>query len=335
MTYSIVARDATTGHLGVAAQSCYFALGSVVPWARAGVGAVATQSMVDPGYGPRCLDLLAQGTRAVDALTRVRDADEGRELRQVGVVSAAGEVASFTGNLCIDHVGHAAGEGYSAQANMMAGGGVCEAMATAFESTMGAALADRLLAALVAAESMGGDARGQMSAALMVVDGTPHEHPWQGVLTDVRVDHHRDPLRELARLTKVAEAYRLCDVAEAALVKGDVAGSLAGAEAGLLLLPGEGNLLLSYIAALIGAGRTEEAAAEAQELVASHPPWEGVLRSVLGTLLPMPEGLTLDALFHTRPGDVKVTLIPLPAQPKDVPWPTNTWPQSDPPEASR
>jgi hypothetical protein len=104
-------------------------------------------------------------------------------------------------------------------------------------------------------------------------------------------------------LARVSEAYHLCDVAEEALVQGDVAGALAGAEAGLILLPGEGNLLLSYVAALIGVGRTDEAAAEAQKLVASHPPWEGILRSVLGNLLPMPEGVTVDALLHTRPGD--------------------------------
>src|ERR1019366_2165000 len=133
-------------------------------------------------------------------------------MRQVGVVSASGEVASFTGSLCIDHVSHAEGDGYSAQANMMAGDGVCEAMAAAFESASGS-LATRLVASLVAAESMGGDARGQMSAALIVVEGTAHEHPWQGVVTDVRVDHHPDPLGELARLVRVAEAYHLCDVA--------------------------------------------------------------------------------------------------------------------------
>jgi uncharacterized Ntn-hydrolase superfamily protein len=269
VTYSIVARDAATGQLGVAAQSCYFALGSVLPWARAGVGAVATQSMVDPGYGPRCLDLLADGVAAADALARVREADEGRDVRQVGLVSAAGEVASFTGSFCIDRVGHAAGDGYSAQANMMAGDGVCEAMGAAFETTTGS-LATRLLAALVAAESRGGDARGQMSAALIVVEGTRHEHPWQGVLTDVRVDHHEDPLGELARLVRVAEAYHLCDVAEEALVQGDVAGALAGSEAGLALLPGEGNLLLSHIGALVGVGRIDEASAEVRALVASR-----------------------------------------------------------------
>jgi uncharacterized Ntn-hydrolase superfamily protein len=297
VTYSIVARDTATGQLGVAAQSCYFALGSVLPWARAGVGAVATQSMVDPGYGPRCLDLLADGVAAADALARVREADEGRDVRQVGLVSAAGEVASFTGSLCIDHVGHAAGDGYSAQANMMAGDGVCEAMAAAFETTAGS-VATRLLAALVAAESRGGDARGQMSAALIVVEGRRHEHPWQGVLTDVRVDHHEDPLGELARLVRVAEAYHLCDVAEEALVQGDVSGALAGSDAGLALLPGEGNLLLSHIGALIGVGRIDEASAEVRALVASRPSWEGVLRALIDRgFVPMPEGLTLDLLL--------------------------------------
>ncbi len=297
MTYSIVARDPATGQLGVAAQSCYFALGAVLPWARAGVGAVATQSMVDPGYGPRCLDLLADGVGAADALERVRAADPGRDVRQVGVVGARGEVASFTGSGCIAHISHAHGEGYTAQANMMGGPGVCEAMAEAFESAPGA-LAPRLVTALVAAERQGGDARGQMSAALIVVEGDRHDRPWEGVRTDVRVDHHPDPLSELGRLVEVSEAYHLCDVAEDALLRGDVAAALAGAEAGLALLPGEGNLLLSYIAALAGAGRVTEAAAQAQQLVAVRPGWEGVLRALMeGGLVPLPEGVTVDALL--------------------------------------
>ena len=297
MTYSIVARDPETGRLGVAAQSCYFALGAVLPWARAGIGAVATQSMVDPGYGPRCLDLLATGVGAAEALAQVRAADEGREVRQVGVVDASGVVASFTGSMCIDHVDHAEGDGFTAQANMMAGPGVCEAMAHAFTSTS-SPLATRLVAALVAAEGMGGDARGQMSAALIVVEGERPEHPWQGVLTDVRVDHHPDPLGELARLTRVAEAYHLCDVAEEALVAGDVAAALAGSAAGLALLPSEGNLLLSYIGALIGVGRIDEAASEIQKLVVARHSWEGVLRALIDRgFVPMPEGVTLDGLL--------------------------------------
>ena len=298
MTYSIVARDTDSGQLGVAAQSCYFALGSVLPWARAGVGAVATQSMVDPAYGPRCLELLAEGVPAAEALAQVRAGDEGREVRQVGLVDAGGDVASFTGSLCIDHLGHARGEGYSAQANMMAGPGVCEAMAGAFESSSGP-LAPRLVAALVAAEGKGGDARGQMSAALIVVEGERHPDPWQGVLTDVRVDHHPDPLGELARLVEAAEAYHLCDLAEEALIRGDVAGALAGTEAGLALLPGEGNLLLSHIGALIGVGRLDEAAEAARGLVAERSGWEGVLRAITERgLIPLPEGVSIDALLE-------------------------------------
>jgi uncharacterized Ntn-hydrolase superfamily protein len=297
VTYSIVARDKDTGQLGVAAQSCYFALGTVLPWARSGVGAVATQSMVNPAYGPRCLDLLESGLEAQDALDQAREADPGREVRQVGLVDAAGEVASFTGAQCIDHVGQAQGDGYTAQANMMAGPGVCEAMAAAFEATTGT-LATRLVAALVAAESKGGDARGRMSAALMVVEGERHEHDWEGVLTDVRVDHHPDPLAELARLVQVAEAYHQCDVAEEALVLGDTATALAGAEAGLALLPGEGNLLLSYIGALIGVGRLDEAARQVQQLVADRPSWEVVLRGITDRgLIPLPDGVTVDALL--------------------------------------
>jgi uncharacterized Ntn-hydrolase superfamily protein len=300
VTYSIVARDPATGQLGVAAQSCYFALGSVLPWARAGVGAVATQSMVDPGYGPRCLDLLASAIPADEALSQVRTADPGREVRQVGLVNALGDVASFTGSQCIDHVGHVAGDGYSTQANMMAGPGVCEAMAVAFESTTGT-LAHRLVASLLAAEHMGGDARGQMSAALIVVDGHLFDHPWEGVLTDVRVDHHPDPLTELARLVQVGQAYHLCDVAEEALVLGDTAAALAGARAGLALLPGEGNLLLSYIGALIGVGQLDEAATEIRQLLQQRPAWEGILRAITDRgLIPLPDGVTIDALL-TRP----------------------------------
>ena len=213
----------------MAAQSCYFALGAVLPWAQAGVGAVATQSMVDPGYGPRCLDLLAAGVPVGQALAQVRAADPDHDVRQVGVVGAGGEIASFTGARCIDHVGHAAGDGYSTQANMMRGPGVCEPWPRPTRSTDAARLADRLLAALVAAEGAGGDGRGVMSAALMVVEAERQPHPWQGVRTNVRVDHHPDPLGELARLARVAEAYHLCDVAEAALVRGDLEAALATA----------------------------------------------------------------------------------------------------------
>jgi uncharacterized Ntn-hydrolase superfamily protein len=289
-----------TGQLGVAAQSCYFALGSVLPWARAGVGAVATQSMVDPGYGPRCLDRLSDGTPVEAALEQVRAQDPDAAVRQVGLVDASGAVASFTGERCLDHVGHVSGDGFSAQANMMRGPGVCEAMAAAFEGSTGT-LAERMVAALVAAEGAGGDARGVMSAALIVVEGIRQPEFWQGVLVDVRVDHDSDPLGQLARLVRVADAYRRCDVAEEALVAGDTAAALAGAEAGLALLPGEGNLLLSYIGALIGVGRIHEARQQVQVLMAIDPGWEIVVRAVTERgLVPLPDGLSVEMLLDPQ-----------------------------------
>lgn len=297
MTYSIVARDPATGQLGVAAQSCYFALGSVVPWARAGVGAVATQSLADPGYGPRCLDLLAAGATASAALEQVRAADDDREDRQVGVVDAAGSVASFTGSRCIDEVSHAAAAGYTAQANMMAGAGVCEAMAEAFETAAGT-LAERLVASLVAAEDKGGDARGRLSAALVVVDGTRHDHPWQGVLLDVRVDHSPDPLTELARLVGVGQAYSLSERAWESLEAGDVTAAMSSAEAALARLPGDGEVVLTHIGALVAARRLDEAAGELRELVASAPGWAGVVRDLVRRqFMPWPADVTVDSLL--------------------------------------
>ncbi len=297
MTYSIVARDPVTAELGVAAQSCYFALGSVLPWARAGVGAVATQSMVDPGYGPRCLELLASGVGASAALERVRAADPDHEVRQVALVDSLGAVAAFTGAACIDAVGHVHGPGFSTQANMMAGPGVCEAMAEAFEAHHGT-LAARLVAALVAAQGAGGDARGQMSAALRVVDGERHDAPWEGIMVDVRVDHADEPLEELARLVRIAEAYHLCDIAEEALLQGDAAVALASTEAGLDLLGTDGNLRLSHLAALLALGRLDQAAADLAALVQQGPGWEAIARAMTGAgHIALPDGVTIDGLL--------------------------------------
>jgi len=277
MTYSIVARDPESGQLGVAAQSYYFALGASLPWARAGVGAVATQSWIDPGYGPRCLDLLAEGADAQVALDRVRDADKDSGERQVGVVGADGSVASFTGSSCVPEVGHVIGDGFTAQANLMARPGVCEAMAESFTATPGD-LPTRMVAALHAAQRAGGDARGQMSATLIVVEGFPHDHSWEGVLMDVRVDHHPQPVEELARLIRVAQAHQEDEKAYGRLKTGDTLGALAAIERGLGLNPGATDLLLSKVIALIGLGRLEEARALTREVLAGQPGWAGVLR---------------------------------------------------------
>jgi uncharacterized Ntn-hydrolase superfamily protein len=205
-TYSIVARDPATGELGVAVQSHWFSVGSVVSWAEAGVGAVATQSFVEPSYGPLGLALMRAGRTAPETLAALLAADSGREVRQVGMVDAKGNVATHTGRLDIPAAGGQSGQQYAVQANLMEKATVWPAMARAFESAKGH-LAERLLAALDAAEAEGGDIRGRQSAALIVVKGTSSGRPWADRVYDLRVEDHPDPLAELRRLVGVARAY--------------------------------------------------------------------------------------------------------------------------------
>src|SRR5581483_1644901 len=192
MTYSIVGRDAETGELGVAVQSRAFGVGGCA-WARPGVGAVATQSFVEYGYGPRGLDLLAGGAAPSEALAELLAADEQRDFRQVAFLAADGRTAAHTGAACVPDCGHTARSGVSAQGNMLASPQVWDAAADTFESTTGT-LAERLLAALDAAEAAGGDFRGKEAAALVVVSGDREEEPWTRVF-DLRVDNHPEPLR--------------------------------------------------------------------------------------------------------------------------------------------
>jgi uncharacterized Ntn-hydrolase superfamily protein len=205
-TYSIVARDPGTGDLGIAVQSHWFSVGAVVPWAEAGVGAVATQSIVDPSYGPLGLALMKAGKTAPEALAALLAGDPGREVRQVGMVDAKGNVATHTGNMDIPAAGGQAGTGYVVQANLMEKPTVWGAMARAFESARGD-LADRMLAALDAGQGEGGDIRGVQSAAILVVRGTSTGRPWADKLFDLRVEDSAEPLKELRRLVGVQRAY--------------------------------------------------------------------------------------------------------------------------------
>ena len=218
MTYSIVARDPVTGDLGVAVQSHYFAVGPVVPWLRPGVGAVATQAMVDVGYGPKALDLLSTGTAPAEALADLLAQDPQAATRQVAVVRADGQVATHTGERCITEAGHRNGDGWSVQANMMTNATVPDAMATTYAAGVkrGDDLPTRLLDVLDAAEHEGGDIRGRQSAALVIVSGDPETPPWDRRY-DVRVDDAREPLDELRRLVAVRRAYLTSDVDHAAL----------------------------------------------------------------------------------------------------------------------
>ena len=206
-TYSIVALDQETGQLGVAVQSHWFSVGTVVPWAKAGVGAVATQSIAEPSYGPKGLALMEQGIPAAEALQSLLAKDPGKNARQVAMVDARGNVGVHTGSRCISYASHRTGKSYSVQANIMAKPTVPAAMVQAFESTTGD-LAERMLAALDAAEAEGGDLRGRQSAAMLVVSGEPTGDPWKDRIVDLEVADHKDPLGELRRLLRISRAYR-------------------------------------------------------------------------------------------------------------------------------
>ena len=210
MTYSIVARDPATRELGVAVQSHWFSVGSIVPWAEPGVGAVATQSMADPSYGPNALDLMRAGTSASDALARLVPGDEGEAVRQVAAVDSQGRVAAHTGRRCVQFAGHEVGRGFVCAANMMRGDGVPQAMARAFSTSTGG-LPERLLAALEAAEAIGGDVRGRQSAAMIVVRA--RDEQWNRSL-DLRVEDAALPLVELRRLMRLRQAYDFAERAD-------------------------------------------------------------------------------------------------------------------------
>jgi len=220
-TYSIVARDPDTGELGAAVQSHWFAVGAMVIHAEAEVGAVATQAFVEAGYGPRGLDLMRAGQSAPETLARLLAADELREIRQVAMVDAQGRAAAHTGKQTLAEAGHIVGAQFTVEANMMLNATVPEAMARAFQATTGD-LADRMLAALDAAEAEGGDVRGRQSAALIVVGGKSSGRPWFDKLFDLRVDDHPEPLIELRRLVDVRRAYTAKDVADAVFARGDL-----------------------------------------------------------------------------------------------------------------
>ena len=221
-TYSIVCRDPISGDMGVAVQSHWFSVGSVVTWAEAGVGAVATQAFSNISFGPRGLQLLKQGMGAKQALDSLIASDEGREVRQLAIVDAKGGVATHTGKKCIPFAGHVTGKGYSVQANLMISDKVWPAMDRAFGSAEGT-LAERMLSALEAGEAAGGDIRGRQSAALLVVRGKSTGNSWEDRLVDLRVDDSPEPLVELRRLLDVHRAYERMNDGDIALEKGNMA----------------------------------------------------------------------------------------------------------------
>lgn len=256
-TFSIVARDPATGELGVAVQSHWFNVGSTVPWAEAGVGAIATQSFVDPSYGKLGLDLMRMGRSAPDALKFLLAGDEGRDVRQVAMIDAEGRVAAHTGSKDIPAAGHITGQNFSVQANLMLNDRVWPAMAWAFEHTRGD-LAERMLAALDAAQSAGGDIRGRQSAAIIVVSGKPTGRPWTDRIFDLRVDDSPEPLKELRRLVTLQRAYNHMNAGDAAVEKKDNEGALREYSAAEQLVPDNAEMVYWHAVALVNMNRLDE-----------------------------------------------------------------------------
>jgi uncharacterized Ntn-hydrolase superfamily protein len=290
-TYSIVARDPKTGQLGVAVQSHWFSVGAIVPWAEAGVGAVATQSFVEPSYGPLGLTLMRAGKSAPEALKSLLSGDALADVRQVAMVDAQGRVASHTGAYCIDAAGHRAGENYSAQANLMLKDTVWDEMAKAFESAKGD-LADRLLAALEAAQRQGGDIRGKQSAAIIVVTGRPTGRPWADRLFDLRVEDHPEPVAELKRLVKLQRAYTHMNTGDELFSRNDVAGAVREYGEAEALNPDNVEMVFWHAVTLANAKKVEQALPLFKRVFAADDAWATLIpRLPKSKLLPDDEKL--------------------------------------------
>jgi len=258
-TFSIVARDASTGEMAIGVQSHWFSVGTIVSWGRSGVGVVATQSFVNPAYGPNGLDLMEEGKDAEEALQILVAADRGRDYRQIAFLDVKGVVSAYTGKSCISSASHVIGENYSVQANMMLNDDVVPAMSKAFLDHAELPLAERVLKVLQAAQSAGGDIRGKQSAALIVVGPDKVEEVWSDKKIDLRVDDHQHPLKELDRLLKVHRAYEHMNRGDLAVEHQDMELALEEYGAAEKMFPR--NLEMKYwkAVALANNGRLKEA----------------------------------------------------------------------------
>jgi uncharacterized Ntn-hydrolase superfamily protein len=292
-TYSIVARDLVTGEIGVAVQSHWFSVGSVVPWAEAGVGAVATQSLVDPSYGQLGLQLMRLGRSGPDALKALLAGDDGRELRQVAMIDAKGKIAAHTGSKCIVAAGMIVDEQnqFSVQANLMANDTIWSAMAEGYRDAKGD-LADRMLAALEAAEGAGGDIRGRQSAAIVVVNPVATYKTWIDRKFDLRVEDHPEPVKELRRLIRIQRAYLHMNAGDLAVEKDDfelASKEYAAAEA---FAPHIVEVQFWHAVTLANARKLEQALPIFRKVFEQEPAWKVLVpRLVKAELLPDDKGM--------------------------------------------
>jgi uncharacterized Ntn-hydrolase superfamily protein len=275
-TFSIVARDSMTGELGVAVQSHWFSVGTVVSWAEAGVGAVATQSLAEISYGPLGLDLMRAGKTAQQALDALLVADPNNDVRQVAMVDSEGNVAVHTGKRCIAEAGHHKGAQYSVQANLMENPTVPGAMARAYETATGD-LADRMLAALEAAQAEGGDIRGRQSAAILIVKPEPSGRPYMDRVMDLRVEDNAHPVQELKRLVKVHRAYEYMNEGDEHLALGDDEAALVAYGRAAALIPDNPEIKFWAAITMIKSGQEREALSYFAEVFDADEKWRQVV----------------------------------------------------------
>ena len=279
-TFSIVARDSATGEIGVAVQSHWFSVGSVVSWAEAGIGAIATQSLVNVSFGPRGLALLKEGKTSQETLDELLISDEGREFRQVAIVDANGNIAVHTGEKCIEDAGHIKGENFSVQANMMLNDTVWGAMSEAFKNSSGS-LAERMVEALKAAQEAGGDIRGQQSAALLVVKGESTNRPWEDVLIDLRVEDDPDAVNEIARLLQVHQAYEHMNKGDLAIEENDIKKALEEYGAAEKMFPENTEMKFWKAVSLANVGRVEESIPVFKEVFEKDKNWKTLAKRIV------------------------------------------------------
>ncbi|MFO7827872.1 MAG: DUF1028 domain-containing protein [Bacteroidales bacterium] len=293
-TFSIVAIDTTSGEMAVGVQSHWFSVGSIVSWGKSGVGVIATQSFVNPAYGPDGLKLIADGKTAIEALDMLTSKDEGREYRQVAFLDTKGNIATFTGEKCVQSASHITGKNFSVQANMMLNDEVVPAMAQTFKENENLPLAERVVKTLKAAQEAGGDLRGKQSAVLLIFNTQEVEHEWMDKKINLRVDDHTNPLIELERLLKVHRAYEHMNNGDLAVEHGDMAKALEEYSAAEKMFPG--NLEMKYwkAIALANNSRIDEALPIFKEIFSKDPNW-----------LEMTKRLPVSGLLNVSKADMK------------------------------
>ena len=299
-TFSIVARDSVTGEMGVAVQSHYFSVGPVVPWAAAGVGAVATQSLVLVDYGPNGLELMRGGTSAQQALDSLLKADLHNEGRQVAMIDARGTVAAYTGKNCIPDAGHHTGRQYSVQANLMANGNVWPAMAAAYEKAEGD-LAERMLQALEAAQKAGGDIRGVQSAAILVVKAQSTGKPWKDWVYNLRVEDSTEPLKELRRLVRLQRAYLLNTQGDDFIAEQKTTEAMQAYEASVKLAPEVVELQFWSALTMYTNGREEEGLKLFREVFSRERFWADLIPRLAKVGLFPDDPKKIDEVQRQRP----------------------------------